>query len=194
MNIFDENALDQLHELQQKRLAEIHTNGQDYHVNGSEKSFRGLQDSSTIVFPAGSPVHSGCTIDSKAGSHYVAAVQGKAGFIQASVMPVIGSIETMTTAKNGSFLRSGSLPILSRSAGEIGVPAFGAPATGSTIKHGGQLFSVVSVRRDGPISILRVQPTQQKSAPAPRTSTGYRGGLEHTAPTMAPLRGLSAWN
>lgn len=190
MSIFDASPLDQLAELQAKRLNEINVNGLTFNLNGSEKSFRGLSDSAnTIIFPPATPIHSGCTLDSKTGSYYVASVQGKAGFVQALTLPIVGSIDTMSV-KNGSYLRSGSMPILSRSADGVGVPAFGAPATGSTIKHNGQLLTVTSIRRDGPISVLRVQPVQEKSLPAQKYASVFDG----RAPVTAPLRGLSAWN
>jgi len=190
MSIFDETALDQLAELQAKRLHEVNTNGHSFTLSGSEKSCTGLFDSaSTIIFPAGTPIQSGCTIDSKAGSYYVAAVQGKAGFMHALALPIIGNLETMS-AKNGSFMRSGSMPILSRSADGVGVPAFGAPATGSTIKCNGQLLTVTSIRRDGPMSILRLQPVAVKSLPAQKYASAFDG----LAPSAAPVRGLSAWN
>lgn len=190
MSLFDPIPLDQLAELQAKRLNEINTNGHTFTLNGSETTFKGLFDSaSTIIFPTGAAIHSGCTIDSKSGSFYLGAVQGKAGFMHALALPIIGTIETMS-AKNGSFMRSGSMPILSRSADGVGVPAFGAPATGSTIKCNGQLLTVTSIRRDGPMSILKVQPVQVKSLPAQKYASVFDG----RAPVTAPVRGLSAWN
>jgi len=190
MSIFDPTPLDQLAELQAKRLNEINTNGHTFTLNGSETSFKGLFDSaSTIIFPVGMAIHSGCTIESKAGSYYVAAVTGKAGFLHALALPIIGTLDTMS-AKNGSYLRSGSMPILTRSSDGLGVPAYGAPATGSTIKSGGQLLTVTSIRRDGPISVLRLQPVAVKSLPAQKYASTFDG----LAPSAAPLRGLSAWN
>lgn len=190
-----EDTLDQLHQLQQKRLHDITTKGEDFHIQNSEKTLRAIYDrqKSTITFSTGEPVHTGLNLGHKNGSVYVTSFTQKAGVVVADVLPILGTIETMTT-KSGNYTCSGFLPVLKRAVGEIGVPAFGAPPAGSTIRSAGELLTITSVRRDGPVSILRVQPVPPvKSAPAPRIAEPFLGNLNTSAPTAAPTKGWSPY-
>lgn len=188
MTIINEDLLDQLHALQQKRLAEIHNNGELYHLDGMESTYRGLYDQqkSTVTFAAGVQFPTGGILEGKSGALYIAAISHKAGISVAEVLPVLGQLDTMT-AKGEAFARTGSLPILSRANCELGVPAYGAPLPGSVIKHGGVLLEVVSVRRNAAaaVSLLKLATLPPPPVLEQKTAAGLRGGcLDCGRPTM----------
>lgn len=186
MPIITEDLLDQLYSLQQKRLADIHNNGELYHLNGMESTRRGLYDQqkSTVTFPAGVQFPTGGILEGKTGALYIAAISHKAGVSVAEVLPVLGELDTMT-AKGEGFIRSGSLPILSRANGTLAVPAYGAPQTGSVIKHAGQLLRVVSVCRSGAVTLLKLATLPPAPVLAQKTAGGLRGGsLDYGRPQM----------
>lgn len=177
MTIITEDMLDQLHALQQKRLNDIADNGQDFHLQNSNKTLTGLHDPAkgTVTFPAGTVLQSGNIIEGKSGALYVAGLKTKAGIIVADVAPIIGELETMAAQAGGSYKRAGSVPVLSRGPGEIGTPCWGAPSIGSVVKSSGQLLRVAGVRRDGAVTVLQVQPLPaEKSLPQRPGAYDYR--------------------
>jgi hypothetical protein len=186
MTIVNEDLLDQLADLQRKRLTDIYDNGERFHLNGMEATLQGLHDNQkgTVTFAAGVNLPTGGILAGKSGALYIAAITHKAGVSVADVLPILGEIDVMTTKGQG-YSRSGSLPILSRSNGELGVPAYGAPLTGSVVKHGGQLLKVVSVCRSGATTLLKLATLPPPPVLEQKTAAGLRGGaLDFGRPQM----------
>lgn len=183
MTIINEDLLDQLDALRCKRLADIATNGEPFHCNHAERSIRGLHDQqkSTVTFPAGVQFAAGSILEGKGGALYIAGTTSKAGIVVADVLPVIGEFETMT-AKAGSYTKSGSVPVLSRSNVGLGVPAWLAPSIGSVIKTGGTMLKVVGLRRDGAVTLLQLASLPAEKIIEQKTAGGYRGGFDTSAP------------
>lgn len=185
MTTITEDMLDALHDLQQKRLNDIHEHGQDFHLTTSEKSMKGLHDPAkgTVTFPAGTVLQSGNIIEGKSGALYIAGLTSKAGVLVAEVLPILGELETMA-AKSGSFTRAGSVPVLSRGPGEIGTPCWGAPSIGSVVKSGGMLLRVAGVRRNGPVTVLQVQPLPAEKSLPQKTNYDYRSEVARSPVQM----------
>lgn len=184
--IISEEMLDALHALQTKRISDIHATGERFHLNGMESTHQGLYDQqkSTVTFPAGVQFPTGGILEGKSGALYIAAISHKAGISVAEVLPVLGELDTMT-AKGEGFSKAGSLPILSRINGGLGVPANRAPLTGTVIKHGGQLLRVVSVCRSGAVTLLKLATLPPAPVLEQKTAAGLRGGaLDFGRPTM----------
>lgn len=168
-NLFQETDLDRLQDLHKKRLDEIATKGDVFTNQNTDKSYRGIFDhnKNEAIFPPDTAVNPGTTLETKHGNYYVASMSSHIGLKMAKLLPITGSIEVMS-CKSGGYIKAGTQIVLGNSGNEITVPAFGSPAVGSAIKLFGEFQRVVSVRRDGPVNVLKIAQIQAPTLPATR--------------------------
>lgn len=164
--LFKETELDRLQDLHKKRLDEIAIKGTDFTISDPDHPVKGLLDyhKNLIVFPPTAGIRAGITISSKTGNYYITEITGKVGMVFAQAMPVKGEVDLMTP-KHGGYTKAGTQPVLGTTAGDISLPAWGAPGVGAVIKHHGALRKVVAARREGPVTTIRTEPVQVATAP-----------------------------
>lgn len=181
-----EKDLDALHQLTQKRIAEIYEHGTDFRLAYSEHTYKGIlaPDEKSIRFESRAPLQCGQTYEAKSGQFYVLAIASKAGMSVADVLPIIGNAVVYRkhlvqhpnpgTASQVHLMQDGGFPVLKFDGSEITAPRHAASAVGKVIKTASSTLEVVSARFAGCTAILEVRQYHAPVLAAPVGKTAPR--------------------
>jgi hypothetical protein len=178
----NEKLLDDMFTLSLKRTEKIQNSGQDFTLEGTEKTVKGLlsADQKTVDFLPGARICFGYVYQAKNTRFFILGSTQRAGMVTAEVAAISGTATTMkrvTTASGDTIAPEGmEVPIFSTSGNEITAPRYAASFTGKILKIGGSLREVVGTRINGPVAILSTREfilEQPKMAPRPAKEAPY---------------------